>query len=221
MDKKKKPEEEWLISRREALKLAGFAVTGATLGLAFGNIEAVWGAGDASPDQKSAVFPHLFTPLSIGTFTVRNRILSTAHYTGFGERGLPSEKHKNYWGSKARGGIGLIITEVSPVHPTAGIAPAMIQCYRDDVIEAFKPIVEEIHAAGAKIIAQVWHPGKSTTALAVKEVVSSSAIPNPSYGSRPRALTVAEILELCRSYAESAYRMRKAGFDGVEIPLCP
>ena len=98
---------------------------------------------------------------------------------------MPSERHKDYWGSKARGGIGLIITEVQPVHPTAGIGSSMILCYRDKVVEAFKPVVEEIHQAGARIIAQIWHPGKSTLVYSVKEVVSSSAIPSQAYGGRP------------------------------------
>ncbi len=189
------------------------------LGLPFGTSEGAQkqAEGVMASDSEGPYFPNLFTPLRIGTFTVRNRILSTAHFTGFGERGLPSGRHKDYWGSKARGGMGLIITEVQPVHPTAGIGPSMIQCYRDGVVDAFKPVVDEIHRVEAKIIAQIWHPGKSTLVYSVKEVVSSSAIPSLAYGGRPRALKVEEIHDLVRSYAESAVRMRKAGLDGVEI----
>lgn len=219
MTEKRKPKGAWLMNRREALKLAGFAVTGVTLGLPFRSSQGTQNqeSGALASDGKAPLFQNLFTPLRIGTFSVRNRILSTAHFTGFGERGLPSRRHKEYWGSKARGGIGLIITEVQPVHPTAGIGSSMILCYRDEVVEAFKPVVEEIHQAGARIIAQVWHPGKSTLVYSVKEVVSSSAIPSQAYGGRPRALKVAEIRELVHSYAEGAARMRKAGLDGVEI----
>ena len=214
MDEDQKPKNERGMNRREALKIAGFAVTGATLGLGLGLAEA---KEEAGAGEKSASFPQLFTPLQIGTCTVRNRILSTAHYTGFAERGLPSERHKNYWGSKAKGGIGLIITEVQPIHRTAGIAPSMIQCYRDGVSEAFKPVVAEIHGAGAKFIAQVWHPGSSSTPYSVSEVVSSSPVPNATYGGRPRALTIPEIRELFAAYAEAASRMRQGGCDGVEM----
>ncbi len=217
MDQQKKTEKEWRLNRREALKLAGFAVSGATLGLGFGNIEAAWGAEKVSPDEKKAFFPHLFSPLKIGAFTVRNRILSTAHYTGFGEHGLPSERHRDYWGSKARGGIGLIFTDCQPVHPTGGISPLMIQCYRSGVARAFKPVVDEIHQAGGKIIGQVWHPGKSILPRAVSELVSSSAIPSPYYGGRPRALSIKEIQELVICYARGASRMREGGLDGVEL----
>ncbi len=214
MDQEKKTEKEWLLNRRQVLKLAGFTMTGAALGLPF--INAVAAQGDI-PAGSSSHFQHLFTPLKIGTFTVRNRILSTAHYTGFGEGGLPSNRHKAYWGSKARGGIGLVFTDCQPVHPTGGISPLMIQCYHNGVAQAFKPIVEEIHQAGGRIIAQLWHPGKSIDPRAVSEAVSSSAIPSRLYGTRARPLTVGEIRELVLSYAQCACRLREGGLDGVEL----
>src|SRR3989304_8837907 len=100
--------------------------------------------------QSAVQFKHLFTPLKIGTFTVRNRILSTAHFTGDAERGLPSERHMYYWGSKAKGGIGLIVTEVQPVHPSGGMSPTMIQSYQEDVVEPFKRVVDYVHGYGAR-----------------------------------------------------------------------
>jgi 2,4-dienoyl-CoA reductase-like NADH-dependent reductase (Old Yellow Enzyme family)/thioredoxin reductase len=207
------------MNRRDVLKLAGFTVGAAALGNPFSHsLAAPQTEQNKNPlPGQTLLFSHLFTPLKIGTFSVRNRILSTAHFTGFGERGLPSDRHRAYWGSKAQGGIGLIITEVQPVHPTAGIGPSMIQCYREGVSQAFQPVVNEIHLAGSRIIAQIWHPGKSTLPYSVKEVVSSSAIPSPTYGSRPRPLTVKEIQELVQSFAQSAARMREGGLDGVEI----
>jgi 2,4-dienoyl-CoA reductase-like NADH-dependent reductase (Old Yellow Enzyme family)/thioredoxin reductase len=219
MDEEKKAQQEWRLNRREVLKLAGFSVTGAALGLPFRNAAAAakLPGKEISRGNGNPYFPHLFTPLKIGTFTVRNRILSTAHYTGFGEQGLPSDRHRHYWGSKARGGIGLIFTDCMPVHPTGGIVPLMIQCYQQSVPEAFKPVVEDIHQAGANMIAQLWHPGKSIKKTAVTEAVSSSAVPSRVYGTLPRALTVSEIRELAACYARSARRMREGGLDGVEL----
>ncbi len=199
------------ITRREALKIAGFSIAGTALGVGCGDRDT--GGGGSGSDA----FPSLFTPLGVGTFTLRNRILSTAHHTAFGKGGLPSERHRDYWGSKARGGIGLVVTEVQPIHRTAGIMPTMIQCYRPEVVEAFRPVVEEVHASGAKIVSQIWHPGKSIYPAAVSELVSSSAIPSLIYGGTPRPLTLEEIQELIRLYGESAARMREAGIDGVEV----
>ena len=56
-------------------------------------------------------FSHLFTPIKIGSFTVRNRIVSTPHHPGLTDPdGLPGEREIAYWVGKARGGIGLIET---------------------------------------------------------------------------------------------------------------
>ncbi len=197
------------LTRREALKLAGFSVAGASLGIGCGS--------EDDEGSSSAAYPSLFSPTTIGTFTVANRILSTAHHTGFAVGGLPSQRHLDYWSAKARGGIGLVITEVQPIHPTGGIAPSMIQCYRDGVVDAFRPVVEAVHEYDTKMIAQLWHPGKSIYPNVVSELVSSSAIPSFIYGGTPRALRIDEIHGLVRDYAEGAARMREAGLDGVEI----
>ncbi|MBI5577379.1 MAG: hypothetical protein HY896_13590 [Deltaproteobacteria bacterium] len=54
---------------------------------------------------------HLFSPIKIRNTTIRNRIVQSAHITGYVENGLPSDRHVRYYEERARGGIGLIITE--------------------------------------------------------------------------------------------------------------
>lgn len=174
--------------------------------------------------SASVQFKHLFSPLEIGRFTVRNRIVSTAHFTGYAENGLPSERHLNYWASKAKGGIGLIVTEVQAVRPTAARLPSLIQCYRDEVIDAFRPIVSAVRDHGARLVAQIWHPGSgSFDDGSVSWTVSGSAeveaVPEARFlaplPSRP--VTVEEIRHVIRGYGEAAARMREADLDGVEI----
>src|SRR3990172_7168934 len=109
--------------------------------------------------EGTAQFKHLFTPLRVGSFTVRNRIVSTAHGTGMARDGLPTEEHLNYWASKAKGGIGLIITEGDPVHPSDASWPGHIQLWRDEVIEPFRRIAEAVHRYGACIVGQLGHMG--------------------------------------------------------------
>lgn len=205
------------ISRRRVLQAAGLAIA--------------WGALAASckdDNQKAKVsttenppaqLAHLFSPLTIGRFTVRNRILSTAHFTGYAQKGVPSERHLNYWTSKARGGIGLVLTEVQPVHPSAGILDNMIRCYEDACIEPFQRVAAAVHEYGAKFVAQLWHPGSQTSSLILggKQPWAPSPVPNPTYGEAPHAMTVDEIQEVVRAYGEAARRMREAGPDGVEI----
>ena len=170
--------------------------------------------------QPTVQFKHLFTPLRIGTFTVRNRILSMAHATGYAENGLPSERHLNYWASKAKGGIGLIVTEVQPVHPSAATSPNLIHTWKDDCIEPFRRIVDAVHEHGARIVAQLWHPGRATSsALDGRPAWSASPVASPMYQETPHEMTVDEIAEIVRAFAAAARRMREAGLDGVELHL--
>lgn len=218
------------MSRRDVLRAAGFAVVGGAIASACsdsgdgGNAANTTRGPSERPDGSTSTtapgsqFQSLFSPLTIGSFTVQNRILSTAHLTGLAEKGLPSRRHGDYWGSKSDGGIGLIITEVQPIHPTAGILPTMIQTYKEEVVEAFVPVVERVHEGGAKFVAQIWHPGDQYPGI-TSELVSSSAVPKGPGGPVPRALEVEEILELLDSYATAAARMQAAGLDGVEIHM--
>ncbi|MEE9279638.1 MAG: FAD-dependent oxidoreductase [Myxococcota bacterium] len=179
----------------------------------------------ASEGPRAAVqFRHLFTPLRIGTFTVRNRILSTAHFTGYAKQGLPSERHLSYWASKAKGGIGLIVTEVQPVGRTGGRSPSMIQCYRDEVIGAFRPIVKAVHDHGARLVAQIWHPGSGSfedgsASWTVSGSTDVEAVPESRFtaAGASRAVSVEEIRQVISGYGEAAARMREADLDGVEI----
>src|SRR3990172_6923864 len=101
--------------------------------------------------QGSPQLKHLFSPLRIGSFTVRNRIVSTAHASGYAENGLPSQRHLNYWASKAKGGIGLIVTEGHPVHPSSPNTHRFIEAWHDGCIEPFRRVVGAVHEHGARI----------------------------------------------------------------------
>src|SRR3990170_4201139 len=150
--------------------------------------------------EAAVQFKHLFTPLRIGSFTVRNRILSTAHATGYGENGLPSQRHLDYWTSKAKGGIGLIITEVQPVHPSASTSPSLIHSWKDECIAPFREIVEAVHRHGARIFAQLWHPGRATSSVYDGHPAwSASAVGSPLYMETPHEMTVEEIREVVQA----------------------
>src|SRR3990172_5729843 len=155
--------------------------------------------------QPAVQFKHLFTPLRIGSFTVRNRILSTAHATGYAQDGLPSQRHLHYWASKAKGGIGLIVTEVQPIHPSASTSPNLIHTWRDDCIEPFQRIVEAVHQHGARIVAQLWHPGRATSsALDGHPAWSASPLASPMYMETPHEMTVDEIAEIIHFFADTS-----------------
>ncbi len=172
----------------------------------------------ANQAGATAQFKHLFTPLRVGSFTVRNRIVSTAHGTGMADGGLPSQRHLDYWASKAEGGIGLIITEGDPVHPSDAAWPGCIHLWKDEIIEPFRRIADAVHRHGGRIVGQMSHMGSyGLVGGAEQPTWSASQVPNAAMMQTPREMTVAEIEEVVQAFASAAHRLREAGLDGVEI----
>jgi 2,4-dienoyl-CoA reductase-like NADH-dependent reductase (Old Yellow Enzyme family)/thioredoxin reductase len=170
--------------------------------------------------ETAAQFKHLFTPLRIGSFTVPNRIVSTAHGTSMAENGLPSQRMQDYWVSKAKGGIGLIITEADNVHPSAGMGPWSIHLWRDEIIEPFRRIADAVHEHGTRIVAQLNHSGRHTYGQSpFSPIWSASGVVNQfaRHLWTPHEMTVEEIKEVVASFGSAARRIRDAGLDGVEI----
>src|SRR5579863_4024790 len=92
----------------------------------------------------------LFSPLSIKSVSIRNRILSTGHDRDLGLHGLPTEELIAYQRARAKGGVGLIIVQVVGVHETARYTAEVLMGTRDDIIPHFSPLFDAIHAEGAK-----------------------------------------------------------------------
>jgi 2,4-dienoyl-CoA reductase-like NADH-dependent reductase (Old Yellow Enzyme family) len=167
----------------------------------------------------STQFKHLFTPLKIGSFTVKNRIVSTGHLSNFAVQGLPSERHFNYWLSKARGGVGLIVTEDQAVHWSGGSEPFVIQANRDDCIEPFQRITKAVHEHGTKMVAQLFHPASNFFPAREESMPLWSAGPVSANFNveSTHEIDQDEIREVISNFASSAARMRDAGLDGVEL----
>ncbi|WP_194420630.1 FAD-dependent oxidoreductase [Microbacterium abyssi] len=158
--------------------------------------------------HSSAALTALFTPVRIGRTTVRNRLLSTAHLTNFAQDGLPTDRHRAYWLEKALGGIGMVITEGSLVHPSSRTPETrFIELWRDEVVEPLSGIADDLHAHGTAFIAQLNHMGVGW---------GPSAWMRPN-GLRAHEMTRTEIAEVVQSFASAAGRMQRAGLDGVEI----
>ena len=157
-------------------------------------------------------FPHLFSPLRVGSFTVSNRIASLPHGTYFDDRGLPSERSIAYYRSKARGGTGLIIHEAVTTHHTSyGNVFA-----HKDVVPRFRKLTDAVHEYDTRLVIQVAHAGAQMQAT-FDTPWAPSVVPSPRTWYPPHEMTVAEIKEVIRSFVDATAKSREAGFDGVEI----
>lgn len=123
-------------------------------------------------------YEKLFTPMNIGKVQIKNRIVMAPMLMGFGRfDGCPTEKMMNYYEERAKGGVGLIITEITRVNDMHGAtAFAQLSMSRDENTEAFKELADRIHRHGCKVFVQLHHPGRQNMGLLMGTVPLSIAM---------------------------------------------
>jgi len=159
-------------------------------------------------------YPYLLAPLDLGFTKLKNRVLMGSMHTGLEEAPHGFERMAAYYGERARGGVGLIVTGGVAPNEAGCVAAGAAKLNTAEEIEAHKVVTRAVHRQGGKIAMQILHAGR----YAFNEnLVSASAIKAPINIFKPRALTEAEILEHIQDYANCARLARLAGYDGVEI----
>ena len=161
----------------------------------------------------------LFEPGSIGTMELGSRIIMAPMGTLFAnEDGSVSDRLCRYYEERAKGGVALIIVEVTAVARGGKAHPRELGIYEDEFIPGLRRLVDSVHQYGVSIAIQLHHTGRQTTAEAAGgQPVAPSAIPCPLLKVMPRELTTEEIEHLAAAYGEGARRAKEAGFDAVEI----
>ena len=170
--------------------------------------------------MTSERFPHLFSPLTIRGVTLKNRILSTGHETALVDRGRLGDAFLAYHEARARGGAGLIVSEVASVHPSGIFVRDPIPVYNDDCIPDYRRLAETLHGHGAAFFAQLFHPGREIVETfdgSAPVSYAPSASPNERFHIMPRPMPLDLIEEVIAGYVAAAGRMEEAGTDGVEI----
>ncbi|MBI4506559.1 MAG: mycofactocin system FadH/OYE family oxidoreductase 2, partial [Chloroflexi bacterium] len=162
-------------------------------------------------------FPFLFSPLRVGRATVRNRIVVTAHGKGYALDGLPNARMAAYYAERARGGVGLVVTEATVVHPTGRHRPGVVLGYEPASVPGFRRIAQVVHEHGALVVGQLFHPGLVAAGQLSLLPVWSSSRQLGGGSEYTHALDRDEIRELIRGFATTAAHMRQAGYDGVEV----
>ncbi len=166
------------------------------------------------------MFPHLFAPLTLRHMQIKNRIMSTGHDTTMPTDGTVNPALIAYHRARAKGGVGLIITQVAGVHETARYTPHLLMATTDDCIPGYTQLAEAVHAEGAVVLSQLFHPGREIMESAdglLAVAYAPSAVPNERFHVMPRPLSLDMIEEIIAGYASAASRLHQAGFDGVEV----
>lgn len=163
-------------------------------------------------------YPHLFSPIQIGKTTVKNRIFMPPLSTNLAEKGYVTDALIEHYSNRAKGGVGLIVTEVTTVEPVYTYLPGDMSIYNDTYIPGWKKLVDAVHRYDTKILSQLFHPAYMAFPLpGTPQLIAPSNV-GPYYAkSAPRAVTVEELHTIVRQFGEAANRFQQAGGDGVEI----
>jgi len=170
----------------------------------------------------------LFTPITIGALTLKNRVIMAplTRSRAVGGKRVPNALMAEYYAQRST--AGLIISEATSVTPQGVGYENTPGIWSDEQVEGWKLITEAVHAKGGKIVLQLWHVGRISdpSLLDGQAPVAPSAIaargnvsllrPVRPYAV-PRALDLAEIAGVVEAYRKGAENAKKAGFDGVEI----
>ncbi|MEU6762158.1 NADPH-dependent 2,4-dienoyl-CoA reductase [Streptomyces sp. NPDC046853] len=159
-------------------------------------------------------YPNLLSPLDLGFTTLPNRVLMGSMHVGLEEAPNGFERMAEFYATRARGGVGLIVT--------GGIAPNELgrpwdggaKLTTEAEAEQHAGVTAAVHAAGGKIAMQILHFGR----YAYHEgLVAPSAIKAPISPFVPRALTDDEVEQTIEDFVRAAELAKRAGYDGVEV----
>lgn len=162
----------------------------------------------------------LAQPLRIGTVTVPNRIMQTAHSKQYSDR-VESDRETAYYVRRARGGCGLFVAGNHFVHPTGSIR-GFQDAFRPESVPAARAMTDAVHDAGAKIFVQLNHHGAQAQPDGPdgpRAVYAPSRILSPSTAHATREMDHDDVAALVEGWATSAANAREGGFDGVEIHM--
>lgn len=163
-------------------------------------------------------YEHLLSPIKIGETTVKNRIFMPPLSTNLADKGYVTDELVEHYKARAKGGVGLFVTEVVTVEPTYCYLPGDMCIYDDSFIPGWKKLADGVHEYGAKILPQLFHPAHMAFPLPGTPRLIAPSNVGPYYAkAAPRAVTKEELKVIIRQFGEAAKRAQIAGADGVEI----
>jgi 2,4-dienoyl-CoA reductase-like NADH-dependent reductase (Old Yellow Enzyme family) len=151
----------------------------------------------------------LFDKTKISKLELKNRFIRSAIWEELAdEKGHVTDELINHYEDWAKGGVGTIITGFANVMEFDQPANNMTGIYNDIFIDEYKRLTNKVHEYDANIIMQIVHGGPKWGPSAVEHLVTKTT---------PKEMTKEEIREVVQAFADAALRVKKAGFDGVQI----
>lgn len=178
--------------------------------------------------------PPAFTPYRVGALELANRIVVSPMCQYMARDGMPDDWHLVHLGSRAVGGAGLIITEMTNVSAEARITPGCTGIWNDEQEASWKRIVDYVHAhSAARIGLQLGHAGRKASCehpwegadkpLAIEDggwpIIGPTTEPHVSGWPEPRAMTREDMDAVLSDFVNATERTARAGFDLIEVHM--
>ncbi len=160
----------------------------------------------------------LLSPIEVKGRRLRNRIVMTAMHLNFTPDGRVSDRLIAFYEERARGGAGMIIVGGCIINDLAG-PYWLIDIRGDDTVEGHSMLADAIRRHGAAAVCQLYHAGRYAHSISIggKQAVAPSAVPSRFTRETPREISREEIKQTVSDYAAAAVRVKRAGYDGVEV----
>lgn len=174
--------------------------------------------GDEREDIAMKEFSHLFSPIKVGETVVKNRVFMPPISTNLADKGYVTDALVAHYAARAKGGVGLIVTEVTTVEPTYIYLPGDMSIHDDSFIPGWKKLTEAVHQYDCKILPQLFHPAYMAFPIPGTPRLIAPSNVGPYYAKEaPRSVTKEELKVIIKQFGEAALRVKTAGADGVEI----
>jgi 2,4-dienoyl-CoA reductase (NADPH2) len=158
-------------------------------------------------------YPHLLAPLDLGHVTLKNRVIMGSMHTGL-EETKDWNRVAEFYATRARGGVGLMVTGGMAPNSEGGVFPGAAGLYTEKDIENHRFVTDRVHDAGGRIAMQVLHAGRYAYS---PDCVGPSPIKSPISPFPPKELDEAGIEKQIADIVTAVTRAREAGYDGAEI----
>ncbi|MSP97034.1 MAG: FAD-binding protein [Betaproteobacteria bacterium] len=167
--------------------------------------------------HRDSLYPSLLSPYTLAGKRLRNRLVHASMTTLMGENGRVTDRLIQYHANRAQGGAALIVTEPLGMAPHQKV-PARVRVWNDDNVDALKRWAEAVESEDCRLLAQVQDPGRGRHAPGRNsDAVGACALPDDLSWTVPHALTGDELRRLIDDFAQSAHRLQRCGWSGVEI----
>ena len=173
--------------------------------------------------------PPMFTPIKLRGLTIPNRVVMSPMCMYNADDGTVGDFHLVHYGSRAMGGAGLVITEMTDVSPDGRICAYCAGMYKPEHVAAWRRVTDFVHKKSkSKIGIQLGHAGRKGAeprpwerhahkGAPLWQTIAPSPIPFQAGGPAPREMTRADMDRLVAAYASAARMSHEAGFDLIEL----